>query len=100
MPRASKDIPRLLVVRTFEISHVDGGLTTCADFKPTSVIFAPHQYNDIVISDLGILIWLFSIIGSIYMFGFGPVFRNYLVPYLWFVSIISSKVSGADPICH
>ncbi|KZP03806.1 fatty acid desaturase [Athelia psychrophila] len=52
-------------------------------FKPTSVMFAPHQYNDIVISDLGILIWLGTIVASICVYGFGPVFRNYLVPYLW-----------------
>lgn len=58
------------------------------DFKPTSVIFAPHQYNDIVISDLGIIIWLSLILGSIYLYGFGTVFRTYLAPYLWLVSYI------------
>ncbi|KZP26759.1 delta12-fatty acid desaturase [Athelia psychrophila] len=52
-------------------------------FKPASVMYAPHQYKDIVISDLGILIWLGTVIASIWAYGFGPVFRNYIVPYLW-----------------
>jgi omega-6 fatty acid desaturase (delta-12 desaturase) len=46
-------------------------------------MFAPHQYDSIVISDVGILLWLAGIVGSIYKFGFLDVFRLYLVPYLW-----------------
>jgi hypothetical protein len=53
------------------------------DFVPTSVIFAPHQYNDIVISDIGVFLWLAIIAGSIVSYGFSTVFRVYLLPYLW-----------------
>lgn len=54
-----------------------------SDFVPTSVIFAPHQYNDIVISDIGVFLWLAIIAGSIVSYGFSTVFRVYLLPYLW-----------------
>ena len=46
-------------------------------------MFAPHQYGSIIISDIGILLWLAGVAGSIYKFGFSDVFRLYLVPYLW-----------------
>ncbi|KAH7884987.1 fatty acid desaturase-domain-containing protein [Phlebopus sp. FC_14] len=52
-------------------------------FNPDAVMFAPHQYGAIILSDLGILLWLAGIIGSSYAFGFATVFRVYLVPYLW-----------------
>ncbi|KAG5642154.1 hypothetical protein DXG03_003558 [Asterophora parasitica] len=52
-------------------------------FKPSSVMFKPHQWADIIISDLGILLWAAAIGYSIYEFGFATVFRLYLVPYLW-----------------
>lgn len=50
-------------------------------------MFGPHQYGSIIISDIGILLWLAGVAGSIYTFGFSDVFRLYLVPYLWWVSI-------------
>ncbi|KAF7969475.1 hypothetical protein HWV62_27267 [Athelia sp. TMB] len=52
-------------------------------FQPTAVMFAPHQYSDIVLSDIGIFVWVAAIVASIYVYGFGTVFCNYLVPYLW-----------------
>lgn len=52
-------------------------------FKPTAVMFAPHQYNQIVLSDIGVALWLAAITTWIYYRGFAEVFRLYLVPYLW-----------------
>ncbi|KAN0082600.1 Fatty acid desaturase domain containing protein [Tylopilus felleus] len=52
-------------------------------FDPKSVMFAPHQYRSIIVSDVGVLLWLAGIAGSIYKFGFWDVFRVYIVPYLW-----------------
>ena len=49
-------------------------------------MFAPHQYGSIIISDIGALLWLAGVAGSIYKFGFWDVFRLYLVPYLWCVT--------------
>jgi uncharacterized membrane protein len=49
-------------------------------------MFAPHQYNQIVLSDIGIVIWLAAVITWSYYNGFAEVFRLYLVPYLWYVS--------------
>ncbi|KAG2343253.1 hypothetical protein BDR05DRAFT_982921 [Suillus weaverae] len=52
-------------------------------FNPDAVMFAPHQRESIILSDIGIVLWLAGITGSIYTFGFWTVFRLYLVPYLW-----------------
>ncbi|THG95379.1 hypothetical protein EW026_g6263 [Hermanssonia centrifuga] len=52
-------------------------------FKPTSIIFAPHQYWQIIWSDIGVIVWALSIAGAIHRFGFADVFRLYLAPYLW-----------------
>ncbi|KIJ62712.1 hypothetical protein HYDPIDRAFT_114400 [Hydnomerulius pinastri MD-312] len=52
-------------------------------FNPSATMFAPHQHGAIVLSDVGILLWLAGVAGSIYTFGFSTVFRLYLVPYLW-----------------
>ena len=46
-------------------------------------MFAPHQFGQIIISDVGILIWLGALAAWIYQSGFSQVFRLYLVPYLW-----------------
>lgn len=48
-------------------------------------MFAPHQHGAIILSDIGILLWMAGLAGSIYTFGFASVFRTYLVPYLWLV---------------
>ena len=46
-------------------------------------MFAPHQFGQILLSDIGILLWLGTIAVWIYQSGFSHVFRLYLVPYLW-----------------
>ena len=55
----------------------------CLDFKPTAIMFAPHQFHQIVLSDIGIILWLAAVITWSYYKGFAEVFRLYLVPYLW-----------------
>jgi len=52
-------------------------------FVPTSVMFAPHHYSQVIVSVIGIVIWLAAVGVSIYQFGFVNVFRLYGVPYLW-----------------
>jgi omega-6 fatty acid desaturase (delta-12 desaturase) len=52
-------------------------------FQPTSVIFAPHQYNQILLSDIGVALWIGGLAAWVYTRGFSEVFRLYLVPYLW-----------------
>ncbi|KIJ17890.1 hypothetical protein PAXINDRAFT_111563 [Paxillus involutus ATCC 200175] len=52
-------------------------------FNPDAVIFAPHQRDAVILSNVGILLWMASIAASIYTFGFPTVFRLYIVPYLW-----------------
>ncbi|KAG9006085.1 hypothetical protein FRB94_000990 [Tulasnella sp. JGI-2019a] len=52
-------------------------------FIPKAPLFAPHQWKDVAISNFGIALWLGSIVYSIKAFGFSPVFRIYLVPYIW-----------------
>jgi len=46
-------------------------------------MFKAHQYNDIIMSDFGIALWLSGVVYSIYTFGFAAVLRTYLIPYLW-----------------
>ncbi|OBZ71119.1 Delta(12) fatty acid desaturase [Grifola frondosa] len=52
-------------------------------FRPTSVMFRPDQHDQIVVSDIGIVIWAATVVTWIYYKGFAEVFRLYLVPYLW-----------------
>ena len=46
-------------------------------------MFSPHQYGQVVMSNVGVFLWLSSIGVSIYYMGFLEVFKTYLVPYLW-----------------
>jgi omega-6 fatty acid desaturase (delta-12 desaturase) len=46
-------------------------------------MFAPHHYGQILLSDLGIVLWAAGIAAAIYYHGFVNVFTLYLVPYLW-----------------
>ena len=50
---------------------------------PAAVMFAPHQYGQILLSDVGIFLWLAVVATFIYYKGFFDVFRVYLVPYVW-----------------
>lgn len=54
-----------------------------ADYLPRAPLFAPHQFNDILLSDLGIVAWLAALTYSTYAFGFLTVFRVYLAPWFW-----------------
>ncbi|KAF7314197.1 Oleoyl phosphatidylcholine desaturase [Mycena kentingensis (nom. inval.)] len=52
-------------------------------FAPSAVMFAPHHYWQIVVSDVGIFLWMAAIAASIHVYGFSTVFVVYLMPYLW-----------------
>ncbi|KAF8558310.1 hypothetical protein OG21DRAFT_1595455 [Imleria badia] len=69
-------------------------------FNPNAVMFAPHQYGSVIISDIGILLWLAGVAGSIYKFGFSDVFRLYFVPYLWVNHwlVLITFLQHTDPI--
>jgi hypothetical protein len=69
--------------------HKSFAISAFLDFKPTAVMFAPHQRDQIILSDIGILIWLAALATWTYYRGFAEVFTLYLVPYLWFVVPIS-----------
>jgi omega-6 fatty acid desaturase (delta-12 desaturase) len=52
-------------------------------FNPSAVMFAPHHYGKIILSNVGIFIWLSILVTWTYRKGFLEVFTLYLVPYLW-----------------
>ncbi|KAK2465236.1 hypothetical protein APHAL10511_002590 [Amanita phalloides] len=52
-------------------------------FNAGSPMFLPHHRNQVLISTIGILLWLTGISTWIYQSGFQEVFKVYLVPYLW-----------------
>ncbi|KAF8272230.1 fatty acid desaturase-domain-containing protein [Lactarius quietus] len=52
-------------------------------FNPRATMFAPHQFGQIVLSDIGILLWIGALAAWTYHSGFSQVARLYLVPYLW-----------------
>jgi omega-6 fatty acid desaturase (delta-12 desaturase) len=54
-------------------------------------MFAPHQYGQIILSDIGVLLWLGALAAWIYQSGFSQVFRLYLVPYLWCIILVILK---------
>jgi omega-6 fatty acid desaturase (delta-12 desaturase) len=54
------------------------------DFDPNAVMFNDNQRGQIILSDIGVVLWLAAICYSINLFGFFEVFRLYLVPYLWY----------------
>jgi hypothetical protein len=78
-------IPGVLTVRgTMNCyADVDSDIHFPLDFSPNAAIFAPHQFDQIILSDIGILIWLLTIVAWTYQSGFSQVLRVYLVPYLW-----------------
>ncbi|KAG2153024.1 fatty acid desaturase-domain-containing protein [Suillus bovinus] len=69
-------------------------------FNPDAVMFAPHQRESIILSDIGIVLWLAGVGGSIYTYGFWTVFRLYLVPYLWVNHwlVLITFLQHTDPI--
>ncbi|KAH8825092.1 fatty acid desaturase-domain-containing protein [Flagelloscypha sp. PMI_526] len=52
-------------------------------YNPSAVMFSPRQYGQIILSDIGIILWLGAIVWSIQTFGFLTTFKTYLAPYLW-----------------
>ncbi|KAI0360573.1 hypothetical protein OH77DRAFT_1470649 [Trametes cingulata] len=50
---------------------------------PSSVMFRPEQRNAIIVSNIGLLLWILAIVASTARWGFFEVFRTYLVPYFW-----------------
>ncbi|KAK7048678.1 oleoyl phosphatidylcholine desaturase [Favolaschia claudopus] len=52
-------------------------------FNPKAVMFSPHHWTDIVLSDIGVVLWMMGIAAASYVYGFSTVFVVYLQPYLW-----------------
>ncbi|KAI0766444.1 delta12-fatty acid desaturase [Trametes elegans] len=52
-------------------------------FDPSSVMFRPDQRGQIIISNVGIMLWFAGLFMAINHWGFFEIFRVYLVPYLW-----------------
>ncbi|KAJ7250080.1 delta-12 fatty acid desaturase protein [Mycena haematopus] len=52
-------------------------------FNPKAVMFSPHQWTDVVLSDIGIVFWLIGLASAIYVYGIRSVFVVYIQPYLW-----------------
>ena len=57
------------------------------DFNPKAVIYAPHHFMQVVVSDIGVFIWAAIVGYAISKFGFATVFRLYGLPYLWYVVV-------------
>ncbi|THH30039.1 hypothetical protein EUX98_g4144 [Antrodiella citrinella] len=52
-------------------------------FNPSAIMFSARQWGAIILSDIGIFLWM-GVLGTwIYYRGFAEVFRLYLAPYLW-----------------
>ncbi|KAI0261109.1 delta-12 fatty acid desaturase [Gloeopeniophorella convolvens] len=52
-------------------------------FDPRSPFFAPHHFWKVIVSDLGVFLWLAALGASVAHWGLAEVFRVYLVPYVW-----------------
>ncbi|KAJ7068745.1 fatty acid desaturase-domain-containing protein [Mycena amicta] len=52
-------------------------------FNPNAVMFSPHHYVDIVLSAIGVGLWIAALVFASYTYSFRTVFTVYLVPYLW-----------------
>jgi len=52
-------------------------------FSPSSIQFKSQHHDLIIISNVGVFLWLTTLSTFIYVYGFATVFRLYLVPYLW-----------------
>jgi omega-6 fatty acid desaturase / acyl-lipid omega-6 desaturase (Delta-12 desaturase) len=48
-------------------------------------IFRDNQYGQIIISDIGVILWLAGMAAMIYYQGFFEFLRVYFIPYLWLV---------------
>ncbi|KAJ7490570.1 fatty acid desaturase-domain-containing protein [Mycena latifolia] len=52
-------------------------------FTPSAIMFSPHHWTDVVLSDIGVGLWLAGLIAAVYVYGALTVFTVYGVPYLW-----------------
>ncbi|KAI8994186.1 fatty acid desaturase-domain-containing protein [Trametes punicea] len=52
-------------------------------FDPSAPMFRPDQRGQIIISNIGIMLWIAGLVLAISHWGFFEVFRVYLMPYLW-----------------
>ncbi|KIM22798.1 hypothetical protein M408DRAFT_279729 [Serendipita vermifera MAFF 305830] len=69
-------------------------------FQPSSVIFAPHQSGDIILSDVSVLLWIGGLVYASMEFGFGTMMRVYGFPYLWVNSwlVLITFLQHTDPM--
>lgn len=54
------------------------------DFDPSAVMFKPHQFWQVVWSNIGIAIWIGGLTAWASQRGFWEVLTLYIVPYLWY----------------
>lgn len=59
--------------------------TPLSDFDPASVIFRPHHRGEIIVSNLGIFLWIAGLVYAVSVWGYFEVMRVYFIPYLWYV---------------
>ncbi|KAJ7133507.1 delta-12 fatty acid desaturase protein [Mycena epipterygia] len=52
-------------------------------FTPSAVMFSPHHWTDVILSDIGVAFWIAGLVAATRYYGFLTVFTVYLVPYLW-----------------
>lgn len=86
---ANADTPLARIVSDIAQTNIYVNNHGFADFKPSAVMFADHHYSQVVVSDIGIALWLVGVAYSIWKYGFVNVFSLYLVPYLWCVHLVS-----------
>ncbi|QRV77288.1 Fatty acid desaturase [Ceratobasidium sp. AG-Ba] len=69
-------------------------------FMPGGVLFAPHQQNQILLSDFGVFIWLATLFFWSMKRGFFEMFTIYFVPYLWVNHwlILITFLQHTDPV--
>jgi omega-6 fatty acid desaturase / acyl-lipid omega-6 desaturase (Delta-12 desaturase) len=69
-------------------------------FNPNAVMFKPEQRGQIIVSDIGVFIWLAGLIAWTYTRGFAEMFRVYFVPYLWVNHwlVLITFLQHTDPI--
>jgi omega-6 fatty acid desaturase / acyl-lipid omega-6 desaturase (Delta-12 desaturase) len=52
-------------------------------FNPSSPLFSQHEYNKILLSDLGIILTFTALVFASKTWGFSTVLCYYIMPYLW-----------------
>ncbi|KAL5524686.1 hypothetical protein ACEPAF_9831 [Sanghuangporus sanghuang] len=69
-------------------------------FLPGAPLFKPHEFHQIIISDIGIFIWLGALIWWSHTRNFSEMFRFYFVPYLWVNHwlVLITFLQHTDPI--